>query len=1010
MAGGSQPSLNTRYNFPDKYDSQALYYHEVSGACEPQAQQESSTTSSSLGGVSSDLLISDTSAFAGLRHVMPVSMSEPNSLYSSFLLPNTQIITSLHHQVLFSVANSFAGLDASNIGDVICFLQKETNEELYLLIGQAPGYSARAMAQNAFKGAIEAGDAEMVDFLLTQNLGGIDINNQFCRARGLKFTPIERASYLRHKSVVEILLKHHADVNRTYPDCRRPQGAQGALECACILEGAIDPRMDPDLFRMLVEAGADLGEPSMRLLIASGEGELVLLVMAANALRHVNEWTNMGTFRDALGILDGQTSIGVVSIMLEVKADLKYHVRSHRDGAEYSNNVDNIPTAIDAAAYRGSFSAVKSLLNSGALLTGDTLSCAVESGNEDLVHWVLDQGADIRGVASYGVTPLAAAIRLPDPRIINILLGSCDISEILSDQVQRSAAFRAAVDTGAYPGFERLIALEAKISPQDLGYSLAKAIRDGRCEFAEALIDAGAATYVEEDCEGEAQPLAEALKLKNVALVHSILDADGTSCFDPERGSSLLVLAAKWGDLSIVEAAIFSGARVNSRPRSVTNSHGPLSIAVQRQNTALVKLLLDAGANINAEAFDRSTPLEAALKNGDISMARFLLDQGAEPHDPRALESAIGSSKELFYLLVERHAMRYPLGRKGFGFDVLIEAVRVEDESVVKYLLERGEDANFKPHYETASPFGLAIASNHNNIAECMLRNGCDPNSIVSHVLRSDMGLPASRVTALLVAIGTGNVSTIETLLEYGADVNLAARGPIKRTPLQRAAEIGITETVQLLYNRGADVNATPARTGGGTALQLAAIGGYIPVAIQLLSLKADVNAPGSKANGRTALEGAAEHGRLDMVKVLLNAGAGAGSRESEQKKLTNAIALAEINEHFAVCDLLRDHLADRLRQDRQGGEVVVLTDENIDGLPPLDLYSQDNAFESSVNGDDNIPPEQDPNDQSDRNEMLLDKINNDLPDWDSYSQGEMMAMPLDEDLNWDLNSADFSF
>lgn len=272
------------------------------------------------------------------------------------------------------------------------------------------------------------------------------------------------------------------------------------------------------------------------------------------------------------------------------------------------------------------------------------------------------------------------------------------------------------------------------------------------------------------------------------------------------------------------------------------------------------------------------------------------------------------------------------------------------------------------------------------------------------------MGLPASRVTALLVAIGTGNVSTIEMLLEYGADVNLAARGPIKRTPLQRAAEIGSTETIQLLYNRGADVNATPARTGGGTALQLAAIGGYIPVAIQLLSLKADVNAPGSKANGRTALEGAAEHGRLDMVKVLLNAGAGAGSRESEQKKLTNAIALAEENEHFAVCDLLRDHLADRLRQDRQGGEVVVLTDENIDGLPPLDLYSQDNAFESSVNGDDNIPPEQDPNDQSDRNEMLLDKINNDLPDWDSYSQGEMMAMPLDEDLNWDLNSADFSF
>jgi ankyrin repeat protein len=41
-----------------------------------------------------------------------------------------------------------------------------------------------------------------------------------------------------------------------------------------------------------------------------------------------------------------------------------------------------------------------------------------------------------------------------------------------------------------------------------------------------------------------------------------------------------------------------------------------------------------------------------------------------------------------------------------------------------------------------------------------------------------------------------------------------------------------------------------------------------------LLEHGADVNAPAAEWEGRTALEGAAEHGRIDMLKLLINAGA----------------------------------------------------------------------------------------------------------------------------------------
>lgn len=49
---------------------------------------------------------------------------------------------------------------------------------------------------------------------------------------------------------------------------------------------------------------------------------------------------------------------------------------------------------------------------------------------------------------------------------------------------------------------------------------------------------------------------------------------------------------------------------------------------------------------------------------------------------------------------------------------------------------------------------------------------------------------------------------------------------------------------------------------------------GNIKLVTLLSDRGADLNAEPAIKNGRTALEGAAEHGRLDMVYLLLNAGA----------------------------------------------------------------------------------------------------------------------------------------
>jgi ankyrin repeat protein len=71
-----------------------------------------------------------------------------------------------------------------------------------------------------------------------------------------------------------------------------------------------------------------------------------------------------------------------------------------------------------------------------------------------------------------------------------------------------------------------------------------------------------------------------------------------------------------------------------------------------------------------------------------------------------------------------------------------------------------------------------------------------------------------------------------------------------------------------------------------------------------LLQMGADVNARLAIKEGRTAIEGAAEHGRLDIVQLLLNAGAkGVVIRKTGFEM---AIELAEKNRHFAIAQLLR--------------------------------------------------------------------------------------------------------
>ena len=135
--------------------------------------------------------------------------------------------------------------------------------------------------------------------------------------------------------------------------------------------------------------------------------------------------------------------------------------------------------------------------------------------------------------------------------------------------------------------------------------------------------------------------------------------------------------------------------------------------------------------------------------------------------------------------------------------------------------------------------------------------------------------------TALTIASAYGHYATVQTLLNGGADVNLARKGD-DMTPLILAVSHSHfppvvhpgarhKEIVQALLEAGADVNAKD--TYGETALLEAVVSWRSHDFVKaLLEAGADVNAMDN--DDKTALMLADENGHSEIVELLKQAGA----------------------------------------------------------------------------------------------------------------------------------------
>jgi ankyrin repeat protein len=330
--------------------------------------------------------------------------------------------------------------------------------------------------------------------------------------------------------------------------------------------------------------------------------------------------------------------------------------------------------------------------------------------------------------------------------------------------------------------------------------------------------------FLEEDKDEQypsgGSPLHWAVYLGILPIVRWLLDDEGAdvNAKDAKEESPLMWLNQTEDGLyveltgeriGIIEALIEAGADLSATDRIFKAT--PLHWSVWNTYYQVAKMLITAGADVNARECDQETPLHwlagGLLGIETVEVARSLLKHGAfvnavnlENQTPLhyAVENSSHSDQArlLILFLLEHGAFVNAADlNKETPLHVAIEYIEQDDQAcpLISLLLEKGADAN-------------ATETDGN--------------------------------TPLLLAMARRLWGTMLVLLKHGAAVD--AKDFEGKTALHLAAEWGKIELVEWLIEQGADTNTTD--LSGMMAMELAAINGYENI-VQLLTNQGNTQA-----------------------------------------------------------------------------------------------------------------------------------------------------------------------
>ena len=487
------------------------------------------------------------------------------------------------------------------------------------------------------------------------------------------------------------------------------------------------------------------------------------------------------------------------------------------------------------------------------------LMYACRRGHAEVVHHLIERGADINAVSAQGSTPMFEAILHNREKVVEQLVvlgeGKLDLDAIYTkeknrtalmiaasrggDQIiesllehpdididkQDSAGFTAlclAADAGFGECVRALVDHECDVNlPNNSGYSpLFLAVMKGDCDMVNLLLQSDADPYLRD--KSQSTLLQRAVEFGRINVVELLLKDEYFKEEDLDDESyNLLISACRSGHLEIVVLLKERGFHLDSHDQ---NGWTALHHAVSEAQFDVVQLLLEYDVDHAMKDKDGNTPLDIALHYGHPHIASLLKGESIDeqPLSPTLLDAET--------------APIWLLAKRGLS-DILKQALATRRSEL--YLREPSTEY---------TPFHLAAVENHTEALRLLLEaTTLDPtvpltSEPLDSKLRSPLHLAALNgcleATELLVAHSPAldididckdaykctplyltKIEENETpdryriaaaLVEAGADIKYA---DVQKT-LFAALEMGKRRAVQRLVDAGADVLAPDEETG----------------------------------------------------------------------------------------------------------------------------------------------------------------------------------------------------
>lgn len=327
--------------------------------------------------------------------------------------------------------------------------------------------------------------------------------------------------------------------------------------------------------------------------------------------------------------------------------------------------------------------------------------------------------------------------------------------------------------------------------------------------------------------------------------------------------------------------------------------------ALEAGDTEAVRMQIANGIEVDAPLVgERATPLMLAVSRGQEAVARILLMAGADAN----------------------------LARPDTGITPLVAAVHGAREEVIRLLCQHGAEVDLLDQ-DGLSPLGIAVGSQHHDIAKALLQCNANPNivsvymkpPIVQAAANGDIPMvkllleggarldnPPSRDSALIEASDAGHVEMVRFLLDRNMRVD--QQDGNGNTPLMLASTMGHAKVVELLLARGANPNCTDKK--GLTAFHRAFDLRNPETDTIALSLLANMRVDQAAHNGETPVFAAIEGGNHRVVQHLIDMGA---DLRHANKKLSTVMHAVARHGDPALAKLLLDHGAPRNNSDYKG-------------------------------------------------------------------------------------------